>query len=128
MVRFHKASLYIALFALLVSLAGVAVAQERQAQHIFTPMASQKASVSQTFGVTEVSVHYHRPAVNEREIWGGLVPYGQVWRTGANENTLIEVSTEVQVEGQALGAGTYGLHTLPGEGEWTVIFSKDTTA
>ena len=128
MVRFHKAPLYLALVACLIGLAIPAMAQERQAQHIFTPMASQKAAVSQTFGVTDVSVHYHRPAVNEREVWGGLVPYGQVWRTGANENTVFKTSTEIQVEGQTLGAGTYGLHTIPGEGEWTVIFSKVSTA
>lgn len=99
-----------------------------QAQHIFTPMVSPAASVSQTFGVTTIEVSYHRPAVNGRDVWGSLVPYGQVWRTGANENTLITVSTEVMVEGQPLAAGTYGLHTIPGEDTWTVIFSHDVTA
>lgn len=97
----------------------------RQSQHIFTPMVSPAASVSQTFGVTSIGVSYHRPAVNDRELWGSLIPYGQVWRTGANENTVITISTEVEVEGQTLPAGTYGLHTIPGESRWTVIFSHD---
>ena len=107
--------------------AGVALAQDRQAQHIYLPMASPKASVSQTLGVTDIAVTYHRPAVNDRELWGALVPYDQVWRTGANENTLVSFSTDVEVAGEPLAAGSYGLHTIPGEGEWTVIFSSDTT-
>jgi len=120
----------VALLALLLAFgaAGNLLAQERQPQHIFTPVASQRASVGQTFGVTAVAIHYHRPAVNERKIWGGLVPYDQMWRTGANENTLVSFSTDVSIEGQALAAGQYGLHTIPGESEWTVIFSHDTTA
>ena len=110
---------------LFTTLAGQVAAQDRQAQHIYAPMASQKAAVSQTIGVTELKVHYHRPAVNERTIWGALVPHGQIWRTGANENTTFSTSTEVTVEGQTLKAGKYGLFTIPGEGEWTVVFSKD---
>ena len=126
----HRSRIH--LFVLLVLLlalgtAGDLLAQERQPQHIFTPAASQLASVSQTFGVTEVEIHYHRPAVNDREIWGALVPYDAMWRTGANENTLISFSTDVSVEGQPLAAGQYGLHTIPGESEWTIIFSHDTT-
>lgn len=125
----HRSVLSTLLALVIVSTCVTALgAQERQAQHIFTPMASQKASVSQTFGVTEVSIDYHRPAVNERTVWGQLVPYGQVWRTGANENTVISFSTDVSVEGQALAAGTYGLHTIPGESEWTIIFSKKSEA
>ena len=65
---------------------------------------------------------------NGRQIWGKLVPYGQVWRAGANENTTISFSDPVTIEGQALDKGTYGLHMIPGESEWTVIFSKDSTA
>ncbi len=103
-------------------------ASDRQAQHIFMPMVSPAASVSQTIGVTWLGVSYHRPAVNDRELWGSLVPYGQVWRTGANENTVLTVSTEVQVEGETLAAGTYGIHTIPGEERWTVIFSHDSNA
>ena len=74
-------------------------------------------------GVTVV-VEYGRPSVNGRAIWGALVPYGQVWRTGADEATTISFDKDVAVEGQPLAAGTYALFTIPGEGEWTVIFNK----
>ena len=115
--------------ALLAILPATAVlAQARQPQHIFLPNVSQRAEVAQTIGVTDVRVVYHRPGVNDRQIWGGLVPYDAVWRTGANENTLISFSTGVQIEGQDLAAGTYGLHTQPTAGDWQVIFSRDTRA
>lgn len=91
--------------------------------------ASLKAGVSQTLGdSTKISIVYSRPGVKGRTLWGELVPYGQVWRTGANENTAISFSNDVLVEGQTLAAGTYGLHTIPGEMEWLVIFSKNSTA
>jgi len=90
------------------------------------PEASPAASVGQTIGVTDVNVTYHRPSVNKRKIWGGLVPFGTVWRTGANENTTISFSTPVKIEGQALPAGTYALYAIPGAAQWTMIFSKFT--
>lgn len=102
-------------------LAGGAVA----AQQLTLPRPSPNASVSQTVGVTEVTIRYSSPGVKDRKIWGGLVPYGEVWRTGANENTTIRFNTPVKIEGHELPAGLYGLQTLPTEGEWTVIFSKD---
>ena len=126
--RFRTHTLAVLALLLAFGTAADLLAQESQPRHIFTPAASQRAAVSQTFGVTEVDIHYHRPAVNEREIWGTLVPYDAVWRTGANENTLISFSTDVSIEGQPLAAGKYGLHTIAGEDEWTVIFSHDTTA
>lgn len=89
------------------------------------PEASQRASISQRIGLTDITVVYHRPVVNGRKVWGGLVPYNQVWRAGANENTTIAFNTPVSVEGKPLAAGTYGLHMLPGTDEWTVIFSKN---
>ena len=92
------------------------------------PQASPEATVSQTVGLTDVTINYHRPAVNKRTIWGDLVPYGQVWRAGANENTTIEFSTPVAVGGKAIPAGTYGLHMLPTEKDWTVIFSSVSSA
>jgi hypothetical protein len=95
------------------------------AQQLDLPRPSPNASVSQNIGVTEVTVHYSRPGVKGRKIWGGLVPYGEVWRTGANENTTIRFSTPVKVQGHDLPAGLYGLQTLPTEGEWTLILSKD---
>src|SRR5438105_6101946 len=92
------------------------------------PDVSQAAEVKQRIALTDITVKYHRPLVNGRKIWGGLVPYGKVWRAGANENTTIEFSDPVSVEGQALTKGTYGLHMIPNPDSWTVIFSKTNTA
>jgi tetratricopeptide (TPR) repeat protein len=92
------------------------------------PEASPKASVSQVVGLTNVTIRYGRPAVNKRKVWGGLVPYGEVWRAGANENTTFEVSSPVKIEGRPLSAGTYGLHVIPTETTWTVIFSEQSHA
>lgn len=92
------------------------------------PRPSPAASVSQRVGVSEVEIRYHRPSVNNREVWGALVPYGAVWRAGANDNTTITFSDPAQVEGEALPAGTYGLHMIPGADEWTVIFSENATS
>lgn len=90
-----------------------------------TPRVSPHAQVMQRVGLTDITVDYHRPSARGREVAGGLMPYGQVWRTGANENTTVTFSTPVLVEGQPLAAGTYGLHTIPGEATWTVIFSRN---
>ncbi len=95
-----------------------------QSPPLTLPQPSQAASVSQTVGLTEIAITYHRPRVQDREIWGKLVPYGEVWRAGANENTTIEFSTPVEVEGHALPAGRYGFHTLPSAGSWQLIFSS----
>jgi Protein of unknown function (DUF2911) len=92
------------------------------------PDASQAAEVKQRIALTDITVHYHRPLVNGRKIWGGLVPFGKVWRAGANENTTIEFSDPVSVEGKPLDKGTYGLHMIPNPDSWTVIFSKTNTA
>jgi len=88
------------------------------------PRASQRAVVTQRIGITDVSISYHRPLVNKRKIWGGVVPYGDVWRAGANENTTIAFTDPVNVEGKTLPKGTYGLHMIPGENEWTLIFCQ----
>lgn len=85
---------------------------------------SPNAGVSQTIGVTEVSIRYGRPAVKGRAVWGELVPYGEVWRTGANEATTISFSNDVLIEGKKLAAGTYALFTIPGPDTWTIIFNK----
>lgn len=95
------------------------------AQQLDLPRPSPNASVTQMVGVTEITVRYSRPGVKGRKIWGDLVPYGEVWRTGANENTTIKFSTPVKVGGKELPAGIYGLQTIPTAGDWTVIFSKD---
>ncbi len=98
-----------------------------------SPLPSPNATVSQTIGVTKVEVAYSRPHVKgptrkeERVIWGGLVPYDKVWRTGANAVTKITLDGDVMVEGQKLAAGSYGLYTIPGKTEWTVIFNKQST-
>lgn len=92
------------------------------------PRPSQRAVLTQRIGITDVTLNYHRPTVNGRKIWGALVPYGKVWRAGANENTTIQFSDPVMIEGQPLAAGTYGLHMIPAEDEWTVIFSRNYTS
>ena len=97
-----------------------------QAQSITTPRVSQQASVSQRVGITDISILYHSPAVNDRKVWGALVPYGQVWRAGANENTIISFSDDVTVEGAALKAGSYGLYMKPTDNSVDVIFSSAT--
>jgi hypothetical protein len=88
------------------------------------PRVSPKATVSQTVGLTDVTITYCRPGVKGRVIWGGLVPYDQVWRTGANEATTITFTDDVSIDGSKLPAGTYGLFTIPGKDEWTIILSK----
>ncbi len=113
----------------LASLASSVVAQTAQSQHVRPPMASPYAAVAQRIGLTDIDVTYHRPAVKERDVWGQIVPStGPIWRTGANENTTVTFSTDVTVQGQPLAAGTYGLHSVPGESEWTMIFSNDSDA
>jgi hypothetical protein len=92
------------------------------------PRQSQHAKVTQRIGITDITINYHRPLVNKRKVWGGLVPYGQVWRAGANENTTISFSDPVTIEGKPLDKGTYGLHLLPTADEWTIIFSKNSTS
>jgi hypothetical protein len=95
-------------------------------QDFRTPRPSPDASVSQVVGITNITVDYSSPGVKGRTIWGELVPYGKVWRVGANEVTSITFSTPVRVNGNDLSAGTYGIHMIPGEKDWEIIFSKDT--
>lgn len=112
-------------------LAGGAGAQFKngsQPIELVLPRVSQHASVTQRIGVTDVTISYHRPEGNGRKVWGDLVPYGKVWRAGANENTTITFTDDVSVEGQPLAAGTYGLHTIPAADQWTIIFSKNSTS
>ncbi|MEO8274956.1 MAG: DUF2911 domain-containing protein [Thermoanaerobaculia bacterium] len=123
LVPFAPASLRTALAAL--SLLALAGTSRVAAQPPLTlPEPSQAASVSQTFGLTDITITYHRPHVRDREIWGKLVPYDQVWRAGANENTTIAFSTPVKIGGKDLAAGRYGLHMLPSAGTWQIIFSS----
>ncbi len=86
---------------------------------------SPPAEAKATVGDLSIAINYNSPAVKGREIWGKLVPYGEVWRTGANEATTFEVNHDVIIEGQKLAAGKYALFTIPGEDKWTVIFNKE---
>ena len=118
------------LFCLLLAAMPGALSVTGLAQSMFLdlPLQSQRAEVSQRIGITDITINYHRPLVNERKVWGGLVPYGQVWRAGANLNTTITFSDPVTIEGKALDKGTYGLHMIPNADEWTIIFSKNSTS
>jgi len=89
------------------------------------PRLSQGAKVTQAIGLSEVTIFYHRPGVKGREIWGGLLPYGEIWRAGANEPTLFTFSDEVTIEGKKLPAGTYRFVVIPSQRDWTVIFNSE---
>mgnify|MGYP006267073241 CR=1 FL=1 len=98
------------------------------AQALQLPRKSPAAGVSATIGYTEISVDYSAPAVRGREIWGGLVPYGELWRAGANESTTICFSTAASVAEQEIAAGCYALFLLPREkGDWTLVLNRDTS-
>lgn len=87
---------------------------------------SPNASVSQTIGTTKILIPYGRPSLNGREIFGKLVPYGKVWRAGANEATAIVLPEDVTIEGKPLKAGTYSMYTVPHkEGPWTIIINSN---
>lgn len=102
-----------------------AAAAAAQPAPLTLPQASPKATINQTVGLTDVAITYHRPAVNKRTVWGDLVPWNDVWRAGANENTTIAFSSPVTVNGKPLAAGTYGLHMIPTQGaDWTIAFSN----
>ncbi len=122
------------------------IASSSSSAQLRLPRPSPKATVMQTIGVTDVTVVYSRPAVKGRKIWGDwpvevageatlddqnarpagapIVPYGHIWRTGANEATQFTVTDDVLVNGQPLPAGTYSLHSIPGKDEWTIIFNS----
>lgn len=144
-----KQSFYAYAFALmLLVLCAAGHASAQNPPSVRLPRPSQKASVMQTVGVTDITITYSRPGVKGRRIWGDapaavatgtgtlddartrakdapLVPYGHVWRTGANEATTFAVTDDVLINGQKLPAGTYSLHTIPGKDEWTIIFNSD---
>ncbi|HJZ83960.1 MAG TPA: DUF2911 domain-containing protein [Polyangia bacterium] len=89
------------------------------------PRPSPLGKVSQVVGMTEISVEYSSPAVRGRKIWGGLLPYDKLWRTGANAATKITFSKDATVAGKAVPAGTYAVFTIPSKNEWTVILNKN---
>ncbi|MCC7402378.1 MAG: DUF2911 domain-containing protein [Chitinophagaceae bacterium] len=88
--------------------------------------ASPPATATGKFGEATVTINYSSPSVKERKIWGDLVPYGQVWRAGANEATVFSTDKDIKVEGKSLPAGKYSLYAIPGEKEWTIIFNSQT--
>jgi tetratricopeptide (TPR) repeat protein len=150
MKAFKRISLLLSTFTFALMTAGFVSAQQPQVQ-IKPIRPSQKASVMQTIGVTDITITYSRPAVkgrtifadapasmeerakgeatldnqNERKPGEPIVPYNHVWRAGANEATLFQVTDDVLINGQPLKAGAYSLHTVPGKDEWTIIFNSD---
>ena len=86
---------------------------------------SPPAEVNGKLGSAGILINYSQPSVNGRTIWGDLVPYGEVWRTGANEATYIEITNDIMIEGKKLKAGKYSVFTIPGEKEWTIIFNSE---
>lgn len=110
------------LYSGMMLFSGTVQAQERGNE---SPRVSPNATVSQTIGTSVVEVTYGRPSVNDRLIFGDLVPFDSVWRTGANESTVITFSDDVLFEGESVDAGTYSVYTIPGEDDdWTIILSE----
>jgi Protein of unknown function (DUF2911) len=112
------------LAVMLATATGVSWAGAQPALPPVLPRTNPQAVVKQRIGVTDVEITYNRPSVKGRAVFGGLVPFGQVWRTGADEATTIRFSTDVTVNGAAVPAGTYELFTIPGESAWTVIVHR----
>jgi len=118
---FRNVPIVLCALALVASLIALPAAAERGDD---SGRASKNGMTTGEAGGAAVTLEYGRPQVKGRTIWGGLVPYGKVWRTGADEATIVTFGGDVTVEGEALPAGTYALFTIPGEEEWTVIFNK----
>jgi hypothetical protein len=117
---------FLRLILLSATMASAAMAQSQSGPRINAPAPSPAGSLKQKVGFTDIEVTYARPSVRGRKIFGGLLPYGEVWRTGANSATKITFSTPVRFGGQELAAGSYALYSIPGASEWTIIFNKVT--
>jgi len=114
------------LFALAIAAGLLSVSRlAAQTPAVNFPAASPACTLKQRIGLTDIEIVYSRPGVKGRTVFGGIVPYGQVWRTGANQATKITFSTPVKLEGTDIPAGTYALFTIPGTSEWTIIINKD---
>jgi VCBS repeat-containing protein len=109
----------------LALLTGISLSATAQ---IRLPQPSPGASVSQVVGTTDISVKYSRPLLRGRDVFGGVVPFDKVWRTGANGTNQITFSNDVMVAGQKLAAGSYSIFSIPTKGDWTLIFNKDLSA
>ena len=90
-----------------------------------TPAPSPLQTVTQVFGLGEVKIEYSRPGIKNRVVFGELVPFGKIWRTGANSSTKLTVGDDMKINGSPLAAGTYAIYTIPGQGEWDVMVYKD---
>ena len=110
---------------LLFSVAQISFAQEQERLNV--PTLSPLSEISQEVALTKVNLSYSRPSAKGREVFGGLVPFGEVWRTGANASTKLTFTEDVKIEGNALKAGTYALYTIPNEKEWTIIVHTNTS-
>lgn len=117
--NFHTMKPIITLFFTLIAFGAISQ------QTLTLPTVSPRSEVSQQIGITDITLVYHSPGVKGRKIWGNVVPYSQIWRAGADENTTISFTHEVSIGGNPLPAGTYGLHIIPTENTWTLIFSKN---
>src|SRR6202142_4275295 len=112
----------------LVAIGGLSFANpycQAQSALLDLPRDSQHSVVMQRIGITDITINYHRPLVKGRTIWGKVVPYDQVWRAGANENTTITFTDSASIAGKPLAKGVYGLHMIPSQDQWTIIFSRD---
>ncbi len=124
--RIQRSTLYGGLKILTLALLIVITGNYSNAQGLKVPQPSPATTIKQDFGLSSVEVSYSRPAVKGRKIFGDLVPYGKVWRTGANAATTLTFGDEVTIGGKKIPAGKYGLLSIPGEKEWTIIISKQT--
>jgi hypothetical protein len=113
--------------AVLLVIASTGTAHAQSAM-LNLPRVSQHERITQRIGLTDITLDFSRPAVRGRKVFGGLQQYGQVWRAGANENTTIAFTDAVTINGQPLAAGAYGLHMIPGQDSWAVVFSKNSTS
>ncbi len=117
---------FINLFAVVISLAAIGYAQgQPQGPSLKVPVLSPLSEVAQEVALTEVKLSYARPSAKGRKIFGELVPFGEIWRTGANASTKLTFTEDVKIEGNALKAGTYALYSIPGEKEWTMIIHSN---
>lgn len=116
----------VSLLALSALFAPGLLAQDQQGPRINSPAASPGSTLQQKVGFTDIEVVYSRPSLRERKIFGAFLPYGEVWRTGANSATKVTFSTAVKIAGNELPAGSYALFSIPGAAEWTIIFNKAT--
>lgn len=111
---------------LVLGLASLIISTQLSAQEDKSKRPSPPATVNGKIGGATITIDYSSPSVKGRKIWGGLLPYGKVWRAGANEATIFQTDKDIKVEGKALPAGKYSFFTTPGEMEWEIIFNSET--